>query len=95
MCRYGINPNYRNHYICIPCRNHKKGGGFYATKITPVCEFCGEEMINMGMDFHAPRKKAINQWKKVDLIKNTKWGSCGCDGPGRKPKTYAGAKNGY
>jgi hypothetical protein len=46
-------------------------------------------MVNAGHDFSAPKKQNIRQWKKVAslLRENINFNSCGCAGPGYRPRT--------
>jgi hypothetical protein len=51
-------------------------------------------MKNYGEDFKAPRKQADNQWKKLEILAqgDNLFKSCGCGGPGYRPKTFSEAK---
>lgn len=89
MCRYAIHPNYRTHFACFSCRKAWKA---YEAE---VCPSCAGPAIRMGNDFHAPRKGNVNQWRKLELLhaQGVHFESrCGCDGPGRRPRTLADAK---
>ncbi len=79
------------HYVCAKDRRSKKSWG------PTICEFCREPMVNMGPDFKPPRKTYDNQWKKVALLvaSGQNMQTCGCQGPGFIPKTYAEAKAKY
>lgn len=52
------------------------------------CPECGQIMADLGLDFKAPRKTAIKQWKIIEnmYVMGHTWHSCGCDGPGFIPK---------
>lgn len=89
MCRYS-GPFYRTHFACFSCRKSFKSDG-----IEVKCPQCCVNMARMGRDFHAPRKEAKGQWKKVQLLydKGIVFDSCGCSGPGYRPKTFSEAKS--
>lgn len=52
------------------------------------CPECGSLMADLGLDFKAPRKTALKQWKIIEGMYKTGhcWHTCGCDGPGFIPK---------
>jgi len=54
-------------------------------------------MTDFGHDFQPPRKSEDLQWKKLELLasQGVRFDSCGCTGPGYKPKTFAEAKHSY
>lgn len=60
----------------------------------PDCPRCGDLMVDLGRDFHAPRRRNVGQWRKVELLvaRNVRFDSCGCTGPGARPRTLADAK---
>lgn len=90
MCRYAFK-NYKSHYVCFECIKVMKLWDNESLR----CPQCRESMVDMGRDFHAPRKNNNNQWKKLKLLhqQGIHFGNtCGCDGPGPRPKTYADAK---
>lgn len=100
MCKYALG-NYRKTYICLICRNAWKGphGNSYEPNGSTHCGKCGREGIDMGHDFHVPRRRNKNQWRKIELMvqSGVQWRSCGCagSGPGPMPKTFADAKRWY
>jgi hypothetical protein len=51
-------------------------------------------MIDLGYDFRVPRRADTNQWRKVALLveNGIRFRSCGCCGPGYRPRTLAEAK---
>lgn len=51
-------------------------------------------MRDVGKDFHAPRRADRAQWRKVGLLvdEGLLFDSCGCSGPGSRPRTLADAK---
>lgn len=78
MCRYG--GLEKKHMACFNCR--------IALKNVPTCPHCQQPMVSMGLDFKAPKRSEIKQWKKVEILyKNgIRFGGCGCSGPGYRPK---------
>jgi len=60
-----------------------------------ICPECAGTMHDLGQDFQPPRKDSINQWKKIALLyeRGTTFHSCGCRGPGTRPKTFSEAKH--
>ena len=87
MCRYALHAT-KSHFVCLPCRRTKKARGY------AVCTECRKDMIDLGYDFRVPRRGDDNQWRKVALlVKNgVRFRSCGCCGPGYRPRTLADAK---
>lgn len=63
----------------------------------PRCPHCGGEMLDMGRDFHAPKQSKDWEWHKLEILTDG-WkisgvfDSCGCCGPGARPRTFAEAK---
>lgn len=55
------------------------------------CPECSEIMANLGLDFKAPKKDKVKEWKILrGLYKlGHSFSSCGCDGPGFIPKNKA------
>ena len=52
------------------------------------CPDCATEMFSIGLDFRAPKKSKIKEWKIIRSmyeVGNT-FHTCGCDGPGYIPK---------
>ena len=87
MCRYQESP-YKTHWVCIKDRYVAKA------HVQRTCPFCRKKMPDFGRDFKAPRKLNINQWRKLEILadRGLLFHSCGCAGPGRRPKTLADAK---
>lgn len=52
------------------------------------CPECNRIMANLGLDFKAPKKEKIKEWKILRGIYKLghSFSSCGCDGPGFIPK---------
>lgn len=97
MCRYNFSP-YRPIFVCTECRIGWKGP-HECRPLEPGsihCGRCGKPGINMGRDFHVPRSNRKNQWRKIELMieQGYNWQTCGCKGPGPRPKTLAQAKQG-
>jgi hypothetical protein len=90
MCRYHKIYPYKTHFACLDCRLTFKEYDF----IKKICPNCGKDMVDMGFDFQAPRKESVQQWKKLKLLHLHKvhFHSCGCTGPGYRPKNYQEAK---
>jgi DNA-directed RNA polymerase subunit RPC12/RpoP len=86
---------YRQHYICLTCRASFKGE--YASAVPSRCPHCAVDMIPMGRNFKAPRKRATAQWKKLEFLVRTDSNLARETHPSLtspSPKTYAGAKAG-
>jgi hypothetical protein len=51
-------------------------------------------MLDLGKDFKAPRRQNLAQWRKVAMLAAAwiTFDSCGCRGPGSRPRTLAEAK---
>jgi hypothetical protein len=88
MCRYMFD-RYRTHWICVADRRC-----FKATWQAPICPDCGHPMIDVGKDFHAPRRVNPTQWRKIAMLveEGLLFHSCGCTGPGPRPQTLSDAK---
>jgi hypothetical protein len=99
MCRYAYAGPYKDRYACFTCRKafkRRKADDLPArTRPTglvaePVvrCPDCGGPMHDMGMDFKAPKKADVRQWRKVEALfaHGVTFHSCGC-GPGLRPVT--------
>src|SRR3954453_22868801 len=97
MCRYAMSGPYKDRFACFRCRKAFKRrkaedlpsrmrGDEEAPE--PVrCPDCRGAMHDMGMDFKAPPKQDVRQWKKVELLfaHGFTFHSCGCCGPGLMP----------
>jgi DNA-directed RNA polymerase subunit RPC12/RpoP len=84
MCRYSVSRHtYRTHYVCIPCRVSFKAVG------SSRCPHCGGDMINAGKDLRVPRKGDKTGWRTLVALLEQGIGfhSCGCCGPGYRPRT--------
>jgi hypothetical protein len=85
MCRYAFKI-YKPHMVCFNCR--------VALKNVPECPHCRQPMVDMGLDFKAPRRTQVREWKRVHLIHQAgcRYHSCGCGGAGSLPSTLRDAK---
>jgi predicted amidophosphoribosyltransferase len=78
MCRYSMKPFYKTHYVCPNCFNHKKED---RNRKNLICNNCGREMVEAGMDFKAPRKQDKKSWVRVVGHLQSGWmydTGCGC-----------------
>ena len=99
MCRYAYD-QYSCRWACFDCQKAFKGYSAHEMPwgthkdLTKICPDCGHDMVDLGQDFKPPKKNAKNQWKKIKLLynKGITFHSCGCNGPGYRPKTYSEAK---
>lgn len=91
MCRYALHP-VKTHYACLPCQFTAKHPG--RNDPAPACPRCGQHMVDVGRDFKAPRRANAGQWRKVRMLTaaGISFDSCGCTGPGPRPRTLAEAK---
>jgi hypothetical protein len=89
MCRYMFDP-YLTHWVCVADRR-----SFKAIWQAPICPDCSTPMLDVGKDFHAPRRADLRQWRKVGLLveRGLLFHSCGCSGPGPRPRTLADAQS--
>ena len=87
MCRYAMKP-YKTSFVCVPCRHVAQFDTF--TK-SPSCPHCQEHMVVAGRDFQAPRKRNSKGWAAVAIVlgRGQNYDSCGCNGPGYRPRTKA------
>ncbi|MFI7608729.1 hypothetical protein ACIBTV_26775 [Micromonospora sp. NPDC049366] len=101
MCRYAF-ARYKTHFACLADRRTAK----HPPGAAPRCPDCREPMVDLGRDFHAPRRADGRQWRKLALLvaagrravdgryraDGPLFDSCGCAGPGPRPTTLADAK---
>lgn len=95
MCRYMFD-RYKTHWVCLTDRRCFKATKRPARlKTAPICPDCRRPMVDVGRDFHAPRRGNLTQWRKVALLvqNGLLFDSCGCTGPGRRPRTLGDAKS--
>jgi hypothetical protein len=92
MCRYAWH-NYRDHFACFDCRKAFKYWQWAETdevrfnrkqklRHVPreiVCPECSQPMVDMGLDFKAPRKTLTEAWEIMRSLYNSgfTFHSCG------------------
>ncbi|RKS71198.1 hypothetical protein BZB76_5685 [Actinomadura pelletieri DSM 43383] len=88
MCRYG-EARYKTHYVCLPCRATFKLD--FAPERERPCPHCRLPMIDAGRDLAAPRRTDRAGWRALNVVLNAglDFHSCGCEGPGFRPRTPA------
>lgn len=88
MCRYG-EAHYKAHYVCLRCRRTTKLE--LSSEHERLCSTCRLPMIGVGRDFAAPRRTDRAAWRALTVVLNAglDFHSCGCDGPGFRPRTPA------
>ena len=102
MCRYAWH-NYRDHFACFDCRKSFKYWQWKACdkqtfqkkqrlQHVPrriLCPECSTPMIDMGLDFKAPRKTEVQAWEVLRLLaqQGFTFHGCGCFVGFRPPKT--------
>ena len=99
MCRYAFH-TYRDHFACFRCRKAfkqwqwesgretywKTGSRLrYAPRVF-TCPECSDTMVNMGLDFRAPKKDEREAWQILEALyaQGYTFGNCGC-GSGYSP----------
>jgi DNA-directed RNA polymerase subunit RPC12/RpoP len=95
MCRYAMYGPYKQHYACFGCRkSFKWPRDAHAPRPAEPssdvkCPQCGEPMSSMGLDFKPPPRHDTRQWEKVRVLlaHGYAYHSCGCSGPGYRPRT--------
>jgi len=90
MCRYADH-NYKKHFTCFECRKMFKYYRGLGCRGVQKCPQCGKPMVDLGLDFKPPKQNNINQWRKVEILytHGITFHSCGCHGPGHRPKNLA------
>lgn len=89
MCRYSMFSEGKTHWVCVSDRRSFKAI-WQAT-----CPDCRQPMFDVGRDFHVPRRADVRQWRKVGLLveRGLLFHSCGCSGPGPRPRTLGDARS--
>lgn len=94
MCRYALT-TYKPHYACFACRKafrrrllkdlSQPGDG---PDKPARCPQCGLLMASMGLDFKPPRTTDDKAWEIVSKLWEVgiTFHSCGCGGPGYRPR---------
>ncbi|MCA9557527.1 MAG: hypothetical protein KC583_03080 [Myxococcales bacterium] len=100
MCRYAA--PYKPHLACFACRKSFKrrlltdveGGG---PDRPARCPQCGGPMANMGLDFAPPKQRDVKAWQVVESLfeAGQTFHSCGCSGPGYRPRDRAALRAYY
>ena len=90
MCRYS-DRFYKSHYVCFDCRISFK------LPMTKKCPKCNKEMIDLGRDFHPPKKTNKKAWVGLEILHlaGIHFESCGCTGPGYRPTALYDIKKMY
>lgn len=102
MCRYAWH-NYRDHFACFDCRKAFKYWQWEECDETTfqmrqrlqhapreiVCPDCSLPMVDMGLDFKAPRKSESEAWEVLRALaaNGFTFHSCGCYVGFTPPKT--------
>lgn len=95
MCRYATT-RYKPHYACFKCRKAFKRrnkdevdpeGGDHPAR----CPDCRLLMADMGLDFAPPRRADVRAWEALARMFEVgeTFQSCGCGGPGWRPRRPA------
>ena len=94
MCRYAMHDHYKQHYACFECRKAFKRASLATIEAEQaeivLCPDCKEPMHNMGLDFRAPKRTAVEHWAVVEFLfkRGFTYHSRGC-GPGFRPSRWA------
>jgi hypothetical protein len=89
MCRYAEH-HYRSHHVCVGCRvSFKHEGGAISR-----CPRCTAVMVNAGRDLEVPRRNDTAGWRALAAVLDAglDFHSCGCGGPGYRPRTPAAVR---
>ncbi|MFO7562520.1 MAG: hypothetical protein R6X02_07740 [Enhygromyxa sp.] len=92
MCRYAY-ANYKPHLACFACRKVYRrrlpsDADHQGPSKPPVCPDCAGPVADMGRDFKAPPREDRKAWQlaaRLWTIGET-FHSCGCGGPGYRPR---------
>ena len=88
MCRYGMQL-YKSRLVCLSCRSSfKKAGG---PAEGDRCPRCRALMVNAGRDLAVPRRRDAAGWRTLEAVLRSglTFHSCGCGGPGYRPRSWA------
>lgn len=88
VCRYGMG-YYKRHFVCLACRSSFKRD--WPDEREQLCPRCGATMIDAGHDLAVPRRRDAAGWKVLSVVLRAglTFHSCGCGGPGFRPRTPA------
>ncbi|MFC3994905.1 hypothetical protein ACFOVU_03205 [Nocardiopsis sediminis] len=86
MCRYAI--SYKCHFVCLTCRVAFKQAEHGASGHR--CPQCRTPMIDAGPDLAVPPRRDTRAWRALEatLRAGITFHSCGCGGPGYRPKSW-------
>ena len=88
MCRYGMH-SYRSRLVCLECRSaFKKAGG---PDDGDRCPRCRAVLVNAGRDLAVPPRRDTAGWRALEAVLRSglTFHSCGCGGPGYRPRDWA------
>ncbi|MFI0960063.1 deoxyxylulose-5-phosphate synthase [Streptomyces sp. NPDC021080] len=87
MCRYAT--SYKPHFVCLACRASFKQSPLPLRE--HPCPHCRTPMVDAGFDLAVPRRGNNSAWKALEatLRAGLTFHSCGCDGPGYRPRSTA------
>lgn len=90
------------HWVCFNCRISVKDGtrhcppagytGLSLHQPVKACTRCQSPMVDLGIDFKAPRRLDRRQWRKVALLHQKGYRFGRARRGSRSPKTLQGAK---
>jgi len=82
---------YKTHYVCPPCRWAVKRQPRRDGEAVPKCALCLRPMIDAGRDLAVPRRTDKAGWRALAAVleSGVYFHSCGCGGPGFRPRTPA------
>ena len=86
---------YKTHYVCVPCRRTSKINPYaLGDDGAPRCPQCAQPMLHVGRDFAAPRRVDERGWRALAAVLDAglRFDSCGCGGPGERPRTPAAVR---
>ncbi len=88
MCRYGMH-TYKSRLVCLACRSSFKKASGPASG--DRCPRCRAVMVNAGRDLAVPRRRDSAGWRTLEAVLRSglDFHSCGCGGPGFRPRTLA------
>ena len=87
MCRYAM-VLYKDHYACFACRKMFRHLPPDPQQVLR-CPQCRRPMTGMGLDFKAPPHTDREAWQVLEILADhgITFYSCGCNGPGYRPRT--------
>jgi hypothetical protein len=87
VCRYGT--TYKHHYVCLACRSSVKHE--WVPEREHRCPRCRAVLVDAGYDLAVPPRRDESAWTALTatLRAGITFHSCGCGGPGFRPRTSA------